>query len=202
MMVAVSTVGLRFARETQMTTVQTRETYRHGNVRIDAINAAFEAVTATGYEALSLRRVADAIGVAHRSLYNHFSDREALLDAVAEHGFEQLAFKVGPAATGSAFVEHYVAFALHRPNLYALMMSRPHATMKRKPALQAAVHLSITEAMRHFSAPNASSQERRRSVMKMLVLLHGSLSLYSSGILDLPSEDEFVREIQDMVGTA
>jgi hypothetical protein len=56
--------------------------------------------------------------------------------------------------------------------------------------------------MHHFSAPNDSSEERRRSVMKMLVLLHGSLSLYSSGTLDLPSEAEFLREIQDMVSTA
>jgi AcrR family transcriptional regulator len=184
-----------------MTAVRTRDTYRHGNVRIDAINTAFETVMATGPETLSLRRIADAIGVAHRSLYHHFSDREALLDAVAERGFEQLAFKVGSATTGHAFVERYVAFALYMPKLYTLMMSRPHATMKSKPALQAAAHLSITEAMRHFSAPNASSEERRRSVMKMLVLLHGSLSLYSSGILDLPSEAEFVREIQDMIST-
>lgn len=74
--------------------------------------------------------------------------------------------------------------------------------MKNKPALQAAAHLSITEAMRHFATPEASSQERRRAVMKMLVLLHGSLSLYSVGILDVPSEADFVREIQAMVRAA
>lgn len=185
-----------------MTTIRTRATYRHGNVRIDAVNAAYEAAMLQGPEALSLRRVADAIGVAHRSLYHHFADREALLDAVAERGFEQLAFEVGPAITGDDFVTHYVAFALRAPKLYALMMSRPHATMKDKPALQAAAHLSITEAMRHFATPEASPEERRRAVMKMLVLLHGSLSLYSAGILDVPSEDDFVAEIQAMVRAA
>jgi len=40
-------------------------------------------VAKAGHEQLSLREVADAVGVAHRSLYNHFRDREALLDAVA-----------------------------------------------------------------------------------------------------------------------
>jgi AcrR family transcriptional regulator len=184
-----------------MTAIRTRDTYRHGNVRIDAINAAYEAAILLGPEALSLRRIADAIGVAHRSLYHHFADREALLDAVAERGFERLALEVESATTTDGFVAHYVAFALRTPKLYAVMMSRPHATMKDRPALQAAAHLSIIAAMRLVSAPEASSEERRRAVMKMLVLLHGSLSLYSSGILDLPSEAEFVREIQDMVST-
>jgi AcrR family transcriptional regulator len=137
--------------------------------------------------------------VAHRSLYHHFANREALLDAVAERGFEQLAIAVEAAITADDFVACYVRFALRLPKLYALMMSRPHATMKHKPALQAAVHLSIVVAMRHFATANASPEMRRRSVMKMLVLLHGGLSLYSSGILDLGSENSFIGEIQAML---
>ena len=39
---------------------------------------------------LSVRQVADAVGVAHRSLYNHFEDREALLDAVATEAYLRL----------------------------------------------------------------------------------------------------------------
>jgi AcrR family transcriptional regulator len=38
-----------------------------------------------------LREVADAVGVAHRSLYNHFRDREALLDAVPTDAYTKLA---------------------------------------------------------------------------------------------------------------
>src|ERR1700728_1330241 len=65
-----------------------RDTCRHGNLREAAVSAAFALVAAGGEPALSLRRVAEAVGVAHRSLYNHFADREALVDAVAEAGFE------------------------------------------------------------------------------------------------------------------
>ena len=68
-----------------------RDTYRHGNLRAEAVQAAFELATADGAGALSLRAVADRVGVAHRSLYNHFADREALVDAVAEQGFLRLA---------------------------------------------------------------------------------------------------------------
>ncbi|MEQ1499678.1 MAG: helix-turn-helix domain-containing protein [Novosphingobium sp.] len=179
----------------------TRTTYRHGNVRVDAVNAASDAVSLHGAEALSLRRIADLIGVAHRTIYHHFANREALLDAVAERGFEKLGLELGAASNAAAFIAQYLTFSLGAPHLYALMMSRPHATMKFKPALQAAAHLSIAEAMRHFTKPDDSPQDRRRAVMRVLVLLHGSLSLYGSGILDQPSQAHFIAETQAMLGT-
>src|SRR5688572_13961318 len=109
---------------------RTRDTYRHGNLRAEAVQAAYELATADGAAALSLRAVAEKVGVAHRSLYNHFADREALVDAVAEQGFRRLAEALTTAATPGEYVRAYVGFALERPLLYALMKSRPHATMK------------------------------------------------------------------------
>tara|TARA_R110000772_G_scaffold52228_13_gene119805 strand:- start:6344 stop:6901 length:558 start_codon:yes stop_codon:yes gene_type:complete len=181
-----------------MTAAEPRTTYRHGNLYEHAIDAAFEAIILAGHEALSLRKVANKIGVAHRSLYHHFADREALLDAVAKRGFEQLAVELTGSPDKRDFIARYCAFALQQPKIYALMMSRPHATMKDKPALQTAVHLSITEAMKHFTDPNEHSEMKRRSVMKMIILLHGGISLYASGILDVPSDADFIAEVQAM----
>ena len=179
-----------------------RDTYRHGNVRADAIAAAYELVSAGGAEALSLRRVADKVGVAHRSLYNHFADREALLDAVAEVGFQDLAILLQAAATQADYVRAYLTFALAHPALYGIMESRPHATMKLKPSLQRAVHLGITEALRIFGRPGLSSTENRRAVMKVLVLLHGGLSMHGAGILDVEGDEGFIAELQAMIASA
>ncbi len=44
-----------------------------------------------GIEALSMRRVAQSLGVRASSLYHHFPDKSALLRAVAEKGLRQLA---------------------------------------------------------------------------------------------------------------
>jgi len=74
-----------------MTPKPRRATYRHGNLRAAALKAAYGRVAKAGHERLSLREVADAVGVAHRSLYNHFRDREALLDAVATEAYSKLA---------------------------------------------------------------------------------------------------------------
>jgi AcrR family transcriptional regulator len=181
-----------------MTSRSRRTTYRHGNLKADAIAAATRLVAEGGHEALSLRQVADAVGVAHRSLYNHFKDREALLDAVATAAYLRLAAIVARAQTREDYTAKYTRFALANPALYALMTSRPHATMKYNPPLQAAVHKVITEAMRLFASPTLSSADRRRAVMKVYITLYGGISLFAAGILDQPNEKALIAELSAM----
>jgi len=178
-----------------------RDTYRHGNVRAEAIEAAYGLVAAEGHEALSLRRVADAVGVAHRSLYNHFEDREALLDAVAERGYAELAEAVKPAQSREDFVAAFVSFALEHPGLYGAIASRPHGTMPAKRALHNAAHLLIAEARRHFSRPYLDAEQDRRAIMKVLILLRGALGMHAAGILDVPGDEGLIAELQAMVAS-
>jgi AcrR family transcriptional regulator len=178
-----------------------RDTYRHGNVRAEAIDAAYDIVVAGGHEALSVRRVADAIGVAHRSLYNHFEDREALLDAVAERGYAALAEALKPARSREEFVAAFITFALGNPGLYAAIASRPHGTMPAKRALHNAAHLMVAEARRHFSRPDLTPEQDRRAIMKVLILLRGALSMHAAGILDVPGDEGLIAELQAMVAS-
>jgi AcrR family transcriptional regulator len=180
-----------------MTTRPRRATYRHGNLKAAALKAAFGLVEA-GHESLSLREVADAVGVAHRSLYNHFADREALLDAVATEAYTRLAAVLVKAQTPRDYTAKYVRFALANRAIYALMTSRPHATMKHNPPLRSAVHKVITEAMRIFCRDIATPAERRRAVMKIYITLYGGISLYAAGVLDQPSEKALIAELSAM----
>jgi AcrR family transcriptional regulator len=158
-----------------MTAKPRRATYRHGNLRSAAVKATFRLVAKAGHEQLSLREVADAVGVAHRSLYNHFRDREALLDAVATEAYSRLAAQLVKVQTPQEYTATYVRFALANPAIYALMTSRPHATMKLNPPLQGAVHKVITEAMRIFCRDIETPAARRRAVMKVYITLYGGL---------------------------
>jgi AcrR family transcriptional regulator len=182
-----------------MRTRPARDTYRHGNLRAEAIAAARDEVIAKGHLALSVRAVADAVGVAHRSLYNYFADREALLDAVAEVGFLDLAGHLQAAKDSDNYVARYLGFALANPNLYALMGSRPHATMRERPTLQRAVHLGISEAMHIFARADQTAEQNRRAVMKVLILLRGGLSMHLSGVLDVPGDEGLIAELQAMI---
>lgn len=181
-----------------MTATTQRATYRHGNLKAAALKAATRLVARGGHEALSLREVADAVGVAHRSLYNHFEDREALLDAVAADAYTRLAVLLAKAQTPEDYTATYVRFALKNRAIYALMSSRPHATMKHNPSLQAAVHNVITEAMRIFCRDIETPAARRRAVMKVYITLYGGISLYAAGVLDQPSEKALIAELSAM----
>jgi AcrR family transcriptional regulator len=178
-----------------------RDTYRHGNVRNEAIEVGLSLVRRHGHGALSVRQIASALGVAHRSLYNHFADREALLDAIAECGFVALGTRLKECRTGQDYVQAELDFALTEPHLYDLLQSRPHSTMKEKPTLRAAAHICVGEALRLFSRQGRTSDENRREVMKLLMLMHGGIMMYRGGILDLPDDAAFVCELKKMIET-
>ena len=62
--------------------------YHHGNLRAALLEHAEQRST-TGGE-LSLRELAREVGVSHAAPRRHFADKQALLDALAEDGFERL----------------------------------------------------------------------------------------------------------------
>jgi AcrR family transcriptional regulator len=105
--------------------------YHHGDLRDALIRAAQEILETNGLTALSLRGVARCAGVSPAAPYHHFPDKQALLDAVAERGFDALTAAMttrmdkvsGGAARLDASGIGYVAFAVANPALFGLMFS-------------------------------------------------------------------------------
>jgi len=64
--------------------------FHHGNLRSALLDHAEQTLRNHGIEALSLRELARQAGVSHGAPRNHFVDRQALLDALAERGFDRL----------------------------------------------------------------------------------------------------------------
>ena len=69
--------------------------YHHGNLRAALLEEA-ERALASGRE-LSLRELAREVGVSHAAPRRHFADKQALLDAMAQDGFERLGAELGEA---------------------------------------------------------------------------------------------------------
>ncbi len=178
-----------------------RATYRHGNVAADAVLAAAKLVAEGKMDNLSLRAVAGELGIAHRSLYNHFEDRDALMRAVAAHGFEVLAAAVATSKTPKAFVRAYAQFALDNAALYGVMMAQRNTSMFADPTLGKAVKRMIDLSLAMFGAPDASKPENRRAVMRIWMLLHGGVSLHLNGALEPRSRDAFVAELLKIAGS-
>ena len=106
------------------TSSRARRAYHHGDLEVALTRAAGKILEKEGVEALSLRQVARRAGVSHNAPYRHFSDREALLAALAAEGFEQLGAaqrKVAEAGGLRAMGEAYIRFALLNPQRFRLM---------------------------------------------------------------------------------
>jgi len=109
--------------------------YHHGNLRAALLARAEETLSQEGAGELSLRELARQVGVSHAAPRRHFPDKRALLDALAEDGFERLGRDLREAmgAAGPrfedrllAFAQAYVAFATRHAALLELMFASKH----------------------------------------------------------------------------
>lgn len=105
--------------------------FHHGNLRAVLLERAEAVLRDGGVEQLSLRDLARQAGVSHGAPRSHFVDRRALLDALAEQGFDRLTERVGAAAARPGTVHQrlravalaHVGFAVDDAALMELMFA-------------------------------------------------------------------------------
>jgi AcrR family transcriptional regulator len=106
--------------------------YHHGDLRSALLREAVRTIRSDGIEALTLRGVGARLGVSRTALYRHFTDKSALLAAVAAEGFRALRDALvgaveGAADPASGFKDQgraYVRFAVQNPAHYRVMFGR------------------------------------------------------------------------------
>jgi AcrR family transcriptional regulator len=93
-----------------------------------------------GAEAVTMRRVGDAVGITAMAIYRHFPDRDALLDALANAAFDDLARALARnVGTGrfetrlSRLAETVLEHALAHPRLFELMFLEARRGARRFP---------------------------------------------------------------------
>ena len=60
-----------------------------GNTKQEILEAALELFSVQGFEATSIARLASAVGIRKASLYSHFENKQAILDALVREVLEQ-----------------------------------------------------------------------------------------------------------------
>jgi AcrR family transcriptional regulator len=95
------------------------------------VEAAMQIVVQHGVEALSMREIAERIEYSPSGLYEYFSSKEEIIDALVDEGFARLTTRLQQAiAAEAAFarlqqVGHaYLHFAVQEPQLYLMMFNR------------------------------------------------------------------------------
>ncbi len=122
-------------------------------LRDEILDAATDLLLATGKaKEVSIRSVAQRVGVTPPSIYLHFTDKDTLLDAVCARYFEALHEQMQSAAEGQPTMLDvlraqglaYVRFATATPELYRIATmgeSRPGSDVDVTLASSAFVHL-------------------------------------------------------------
>ena len=134
------------AKKTSHSTQQ-KKRYHHGDLRNSLIKAGLELLAEEGSAGLELRKVARRVGVSQAAPYRHFADKQALLAAIAEEGFQQLAIQMEVAVQSATddpraqllHIAHtYVQFALTNPAHMREMFSGSIVDRTAYPSLYAA----------------------------------------------------------------
>ena len=119
--------------------------YHHGDLRNKLISTSLEMLREGGLKGLSLRKLAERAGVSRSAPYHHFKDKNDLLAAVAEQGFEVLNHQLSSAINSQDMtmqarveltVQRYLSFALDNDTQYELMFGRELWRDNPSPRLQ------------------------------------------------------------------
>ena len=105
--------------------------YHHGDLRRQILDEAARLLREEGEAGLSMRKLAQTLGVSRTAPYHHFADKQALLCGIAEEGFRRLreVVRTPPYSEGAeineaavrVFVRRYVQFAIDNEEYYELM---------------------------------------------------------------------------------
>ena len=147
-----------------------------------------------GWDAVTIRRLADEIEYSQPVLYSHFENRDAIVAAVAVEGFQEFTVALREAASGSTgrnalknVAMAYLGFALSRPALYQAMFILPtvlrFAEARTRPELRAAF-----EALAAVVTPFCVDVDDVTETF--WATLHGLAELESSGRIRLNMRSE------------
>lgn len=150
-----------------------------------------------GAEAVTMRRVATAVGITPMAIYRHYRDRTALLNALADEGFKELAAQL----TGKRFSsnieqrltkmgEIYLEHALENPRLFELMFLKPREGARRYPqdfkaGGSPSANLMAEAVRKGMESGYFREDDVWEIVFEIGALSHGLIMLYLGGRMDV-----------------
>lgn len=186
--------------------------YHHGDLRRALVEATSRLVEEYGLEGFTLRAAARLAGVSDGAPYHHFEDRDALLAAVAEHGFRALCDEMNESAERErgdsqrksvAMSVAYVMFAARNPARFRLMFGPLVHSKDRYPDLAEAAartYQLVRASLAQYSDDRADRAASRTAMLNRWALVHGLSMLAIDGHLQNHASSE--RGLKRLVSEA
>ncbi len=150
-----------------------------------------------GADAVTMRRVAQAVGITPMAIYRHYPDRTGLLNALSDEGFEELAARLaGKRFSGNIeerltkMGEIYLEHALRNPRLFELMFLKPREGARRYPrdfkaGRSPTANLMVEVVQEGMKTGYFREDDPWEIVFEMGALSHGLIMLYLGGRMDV-----------------
>jgi AcrR family transcriptional regulator len=151
-----------------------------------------------GTEAVTMRRVAAAVGVTPMAIYRYYPDRASLLNALADEGFEELAARLavkksycGLEQRLTKMMEIYLEHALQKPRLFELMFLKSREGARSYPrdfkaGRSPTANLLVEVVQSGMHSGYFRKGDAWEIVFEMGALSHGLLLLYLGGRMAVP----------------
>ena len=171
------------------------------DLRENLLRTSRELLDEGGPAALSMREVARRAGCTHQAPYHYFTNREAILAALVEAGFDELANRLREArdkagtedlrAVAEASGNAYVEFALTNPGVFRVMFRRDMCDPARFPEVLAAGERARDE-LRRFAQIIAGERATPEQETALWAGVHGLAVLLLDGLMadELPTLED------------
>jgi AcrR family transcriptional regulator len=151
-----------------------------------------------GAEAVTMRRVAAAVGVTPMAIYRHYPDRASLLNALADEGFEELVARLavkklsgGAEERLTKMMDIYLEQGLQKPRLFELMFLKPREGARSYPrdfkaGRSPTANLLVEVVQSGMDSGYFRKGDAWEIVFEMGALSHGLILLYLGGRMAVP----------------
>lgn len=189
--------------------------YHHGDLYNACVYAALELMHEAGLAGLTLRGVAQRVGVSRSAPYRHFKSKRDLLAAVSTHGFRQLAKDIAQArdAAGAdanqrlyAGCAAYAGFGAEHPDLYRAMFGCDFGEEEYPELSDAgeAAFMVLVEALQQAQATGSVKPNNTQAqAVTIWSAIHGVVNLYieskPSRVLDTSALQDNVRQVMTTI---
>jgi AcrR family transcriptional regulator len=176
--------------------------YHHGDLRRALLQEAARTIAQEGVEGLTLREVGKRLGVSRTALYRHFSDKSALLAAVAREGFQRFRGDLHAAWTAHEGSRRgfetmgvaYVQFAVAHPAHYRVMFGDYRHLCDKDPELRAdatAAFQVLVDALISLQQARLVRRDDPRTLATFIwAVVHGIAMLAIDGQLGPHPDDQ------------
>src|SRR5581483_1360027 len=179
------------------------------DLRGELLAAAYTFVSRQGHEGLSMRKLAEDIGVSSGAPYHHFPDRRALLIAVAVEGYRRMfALDQHEASQAKAPRErvyrrfrNFLKFAVDQPRMFALMYESELVRPPLPAEIQNAQNEGFLKLHAEFAelAKGLSDRERSVRVATIWCAIYGFAMQSNRQMIRSPLPEPSPDELADKV---